>query len=131
SIVLSGEPLTDSVSDSAPSANSTDILVHNASSVSDRDPAAGRLAPVARLPQYFTSAIFGCATAWARICSFQGGVIRVNPRNHSSPCPRFVARQAGRPGAYGCSLVRRLDASGKTLARDLRRKNNRLQQTYQ
>src|SRR5690606_14636001 len=59
SIVPPGTPLTERLSKRASSENSTDIFVHKESSVSDREPAAGRLMPLSRLPQYFTRAIFG------------------------------------------------------------------------
>src|SRR5690606_20906687 len=133
SIVPPGTPLTERLSKRASSENSTDIFVHKESSVSDREPAAGRLMPLSRLPQYFTRAIFGCATAWARMFSFQGIIrFRIRVQNYSLPRQRFVAAAKAKLRPYGCSLVRSTALYWKCLrARVLRREDNRLQQTDQ
>src|SRR5690606_38070448 len=58
----------------ADGSNSTAMRVHNASSVTDSEPVAGRLRSRSRLPQYLTSAMFGCA--WATIRPVRYGIQR-------------------------------------------------------
>ncbi len=53
--------LTTSSSAAKSAENSTDILVHSESSVTDSELTAGRFRSISRLPQYLIRAIFGCA----------------------------------------------------------------------